>query len=103
MLFIVGLLILGSFYYRSHRTKTLTDRDSIVLSDFTNTTGDSVFDDALKQGLSVQLGQSPFLDLTSERKVTETMTLMGRSSNERLTPELTREVCLRMGNGVCED
>ena len=85
-------------YYRSYQTKPLTDKDTIVLSDFTNTTGDSVFDDTLKQGLSVQLEQSPFLDLISERKVNETLKLMGRAAGDRLTPEVTREVCLRTGS-----
>ena len=88
-------LVAGVFYYRSHRTIRLTDKDSIVLSDFTNTTGDSVFDDTLKQGLSVQLEQSPFLNLVSERKVNETLKLMGRPAGDRLTPEVTREVCQR--------
>ena len=91
-------LVAGGLYYRSHQTKPLTDKDTIVLSDFTNTTGDSVFDDTLKQGLSVQLEQSPFLDLLSERKVNETLKLMGRPAGDRLTPEVTREVCQRTGS-----
>jgi tetratricopeptide (TPR) repeat protein len=76
----------------------LTDKDTIVLSDFDNKTGDSVFDDTLKQGLSVQLEQSPFLALVSERKVNETLKLMGRPTGDRLTPEVTHEVCLRTGS-----
>jgi hypothetical protein len=76
----------------------LTDKDTIVLSDFDNKTGDSVFDDTLKQGLSVQLEQSPFLDLVSERKVNETLKLMGRPAGDRLTPEVTQEVCQRTGS-----
>ena len=96
---LVALLVAGGLYYRSHQTTTrLTDKDSIVLSDFTNTTGDSVFDDTLKQGLSIQLEQSPFLDLISERKVNATLKLMGRSAGDRLTPEVTREVCQRTGS-----
>jgi len=67
----------------------------LVLADFTNTTGDSVFDDTLKQGLSVQLEQSPFLSLVSERRVNDTLKLMGRPAGDRLTPEVTREVCQR--------
>jgi len=92
---LVVALVAGGLYYRSHRTKPLTDKDIIVLSDFTNTTGDSVFDDTLKQGLSVQLEQSPFLDLLSERKVNETLKLMGRPAGDQLTPEVTREICQR--------
>jgi len=95
-------LIAGGLYYRSYyllqQTRPLTDKDTIVLSDFTNTTGDSVFDDTLKQGLSVQLEQSPFLDMISERKVNQTLKLMGRPGGDRLTPEVTREVCLRTGS-----
>ena len=98
MLSLAAVLVAGGFYYLSHRTKPLTDKDSIVLSDFTNTTGDSVFDDTLKQGLSVQLEQSTFLNLVSERRVNETLKLMGRPAGERLTPEVTREVCQRTGS-----
>ena len=86
-------------YFRSRQaTARLTDKDTIVLSDFDNKTGDSVFDDTLKQGLSVQLEQSPFLDLVSEHKVNETLKLMGRPAGDRLTPEVTREVCQRTGS-----
>ncbi len=92
----VAAAIGGAFYFRSHQTPThLTDKDTIVLSDFDNKTGDSVFDDTLKQGLSVQLEQSPFLSLISERRVNETLKLMGRSSDDRLTANVTREVCQR--------
>ncbi len=94
----VAALITGGLYYRSHKTKLLSDKDTIVISDFNNTTGDSVFDDTLKQGLSVQLEQSPFLALLSERKVNETLKLMGRPVTDRLTPEVTREVCQRTGS-----
>jgi eukaryotic-like serine/threonine-protein kinase len=86
-------------YYRSHQQgERLTDKDTIVLADFANTTGDPVFDDALKQGLSVQLAQSPFLELISDRKVNETLKLMGHAAGDRLTPEVTREVCVRTGS-----
>jgi len=91
-------LVASGLYYRSHRAMPLTDKDTIVLADFTNSTGDPVFDDALKQGLSVQLAQSPFLDLISDRRVNETLKLMGRAPGDRLTPEVTREVCIRTGS-----
>jgi hypothetical protein len=68
---IVAAAIAGAFYFRSRPATTLTDKDMIVLADFTNRTGDAVFDDTLKQGLSVQLEQSPFLELISDRKVNE--------------------------------
>jgi serine/threonine protein kinase/tetratricopeptide (TPR) repeat protein len=95
-LMLVAAAIGGTIYFRSRQTMTrLTEKDTIVLSDFGNKTGDSVFDDTLKQGLSVQLEQSPFLDLLSERKVNETLKLMGRPAGDRLTPEVTHEVCQR--------
>src|ERR1019366_6701766 len=75
-----------------------TDKDTIVLSDFDNKTGDAVFDDTLKQGLSVQLEQSPFLAVVSDSKVNQTLKLMGRSAGDRLTPEVTHEVCQRTGS-----
>jgi eukaryotic-like serine/threonine-protein kinase len=96
---LVALLVAGGLYYQSQQqSNRLTDKDTLVLSDFDNKTGDSVFDDTLKQGLSVQLEQSPFLDLVSERKVNETLKLMGRPAGDRLTPEVTREVCQRTGS-----
>jgi len=89
----------GTLYFRSRQAMArLTDKDTIVLSDFDNKTGDSLFDDTLKQGLSVQLEQSPFLALVSDRKVNETLKLMGRPAGDRLTPEVTHEVCLRTGS-----
>jgi tetratricopeptide (TPR) repeat protein/predicted Ser/Thr protein kinase len=98
-LMLVAAAIGGTLYFRSRQaTARLTDKDTIVLSDFDNKTGDSVFDDTLKQGLSVQLEQSPFLALVSERKVNETLKLMGRPAGDRLTPEVTREVCQRTGS-----
>jgi tRNA A-37 threonylcarbamoyl transferase component Bud32/tetratricopeptide (TPR) repeat protein len=73
----------------------LTDKDTIVLADFVNTTGDSVFDGTLKQGLSVKLRQSPFLDILAEGRVRETLKLMGRAPDAALTPQLAREACIR--------
>ena len=98
-LILVAAAIGGTLYFRSRQSMTrLTDKDTIVLSDFNNKTGDSVFDDTLKQGLSVQLEQSPFLALVSDRKVNETLKLMGRPAGDRLTPEVTHEVCQRTGS-----
>jgi serine/threonine protein kinase/tetratricopeptide (TPR) repeat protein len=98
-LILVAAAIGGTLYFRSrHTTTRLTEKDTIVLSDFDNKTGDSVFDDTLKQGLSVQLEQSPFLALVSDRNVNETLKLMGRPAGDRLTPEVTQEVCQRTGS-----
>ena len=96
---LVAAAIGGTLYFRSRQSMTrLTDKDTIVLSDFDNKTGDSVFDDTLKQGLSVQLEQSPYLDSLSEQRVNDTLKLMGRPACDRLTPDVTREVCLRTGS-----
>jgi DNA-binding winged helix-turn-helix (wHTH) protein/tetratricopeptide (TPR) repeat protein len=93
-LLVIGLAV-GGWLFHSRRAHALTDKDTIVLSDFDNKTGDAVFDDTLKQGLSVQLEQSPFLNLLSDRRVNDTLKLMGRSAGDRLTPDVTREVCRR--------
>jgi serine/threonine protein kinase/tetratricopeptide (TPR) repeat protein len=90
---LLGLVIAG-IYRSAHRPK-LTDKDTIVLADFTNTTSDPVFDAALRQGLSVQLEQSPFLSIVSEEKVGLTLQFMGQPSDARLSPQIAREVCQR--------
>ena len=95
VLVIAGALL---YYSRSRQPKALTERDTIVLADFTNSTGDPVFDDALKQALAVDLGQSPFLNVLSDRRMNETMRLMGRSPGERVTREMAQEICLRTGS-----
>jgi eukaryotic-like serine/threonine-protein kinase len=82
----------------SRKAHALTNKDTIVLSDFENKTGEAVFDDTLRQGLSVQLEQSPFLSLISESKINQTLKLMGRYAGDPLTPEVTREVCQRTGS-----
>lgn len=86
----------GLFYVR--RPHALTEKDSIVLADFENKTGDDVFDETLKQALAVDLGQSPFLNILSERKITATLLLMGRERTQRVTGEIAREVCQRVGS-----
>jgi eukaryotic-like serine/threonine-protein kinase len=88
----------GIWLFSSHRVHALTDKDTIVLADFTNTTGDSVFDDTLKQALAVDLDQSPFLNILSEDKVRQTLRQMTRKPDERLTQDLAREVCQRAGS-----
>ena len=96
---LIAAAIGGTLHYRSRQaTARLTDKDTIVLSDFINKTGESVFDDTLKQGLAVQLEQSPFLDLLSEQRVSETLKLMGRAAGDRMTAEVAREVCQRTGS-----
>ena len=91
-------LAVGGWLYFAHRAQALTEKDTIVLADFTNTTGDEVFDDTLKQALAVDLGQSPFLNILSGEKVRQTMRQMTRPPGERLTRDLAREVCQRAGS-----
>jgi serine/threonine protein kinase/tetratricopeptide (TPR) repeat protein len=94
---LVAVLVAGTFYFRSrqHTAHVLTEKDTIVLADFSNSTGDAVFDDTLKTALSVSLNQSPFLNVLSENKVASTLKLMSRSADTKLTPEVTRELCQR--------
>jgi len=96
---LVALLVAGGLYYRSHQGSTrLTEKDSIVLADFTNSTGDPVFDDTLKTALSVSLRQSPFLNVLSDSDVAKTLQQMTRPASTKLTPEVARELCLRAGS-----
>ncbi len=88
-------LIAGGLYYRSHRTKPLTDKDTIILADFDNKTGDSIFDDTLKTALNVSLNQSPFLNVLSDSTVAETLKLMTKPPDTRLTPDVARDLCRR--------
>jgi serine/threonine protein kinase/tetratricopeptide (TPR) repeat protein len=82
------------------RTTSLTDKDTIVLADFINTTGDSVFDETLRQGLAVQLGQSPFLSLISDGRIRKTLALMNQPADARLTGEIARSVGVRTGSAA---
>ena len=81
-------------------TTVLSEKDTVVLADFANSTGDSVFDGALRQGMAVQLEQSSFLGLISEQRIHHTLRLMGRSADAQLTPELAREICVRTGSAA---
>jgi eukaryotic-like serine/threonine-protein kinase len=91
------LLTVGGYFY-FHRRPKLTDRDTIVLSEFDNTTGDPVFDGTLRQGLSVELEQSPFLSLVTDEQIQQTLGLMGK--NAKLTPAVAREICQRRGSAA---
>jgi len=101
---LVAGLIAGGLYWRSQsstpvtKATPLTEKDTVVLADFDNKTGDTVFDDALKQALAVELEQSPFLNVLSDRKVSETLRMMGRPTNEHITADVGRELCLRTGS-----
>ena len=93
-LVLAGILV-GVWLLSPRKTHLLTERDAILLADFTNTTGDSVFDDTLRQALAVQLEQSPFLSLVSDQRIQETLRLMERAPDTRVTSNTAREVCLR--------
>src|SRR5579862_4311260 len=95
---LVVLLVASGLYYRSHQTKRLTEKDTIVIADFSNSTGDAVFDDTLKTALSVSLNQSPFLNVLSDSKVAATLKLMTRPADTKLAPEVARELCQRAGS-----
>jgi eukaryotic-like serine/threonine-protein kinase len=97
---VVAELIGGIVHYRSQQAKRLTDKDTIVLADFINTTGDPVFDSTLRQGLSTQLEQSPFLNLLSDEHIAQTLSLMAQPKDTRLTYKLANEVCQRMASAA---
>ncbi len=98
---LVALAIVASlgaaYYYYFHRMQPLTERDTVLLTDFVNTTGETLFDGTLKQALAVQLGQTPFLNLFPEERVRETLRFMGRSPDDRITRDVGREICQRQG------
>ena len=94
----VALLLAGGFYYRLNKAKPLTDKDTIVLADFANSTGDAVFDDTLKTALTVSLRQSPFLNVLPDSEVAKTFQQMTRPASTKLTPEVARELCQRAGS-----
>jgi predicted Zn-dependent protease/predicted Ser/Thr protein kinase len=100
-LFVAALAAGGYFYF--HRTPKLTDKDTIVLADFTNATGDKVFDGTLRQGLAVQLEQSPFLSLVSDQRIQQTLRLMGQPTDAKLTPEIARDLCQRTASAAVLD
>lgn len=93
-------LVGGLYEYFRHPTFQVSNKDTIVLADFVNTTGDVVFDDALKEGLEVSLTQSPSLNILSDRKVAAILKQMGRASDDRLTGKVAIEVCQRVGSKV---
>lgn len=95
---VLAAIVGAGIYYHAHQTKRLTDKDTVVLADFANSTGDAVFDDTLKTALSVSLNQSPFLNVLSENKVAQTLQEMTRPAGTKLTPDLAGELCVRAGS-----
>ena len=97
----VTIIVSASAYFYLHRPPKLTDNDTVVLADFDNTTGDPVFDDTLRQGLSVELQQSPFLNLISDRQVQQQLALMGQPKEARLTSDVAEQICERTASAWC--
>jgi DNA-binding winged helix-turn-helix (wHTH) protein len=95
--------IAGGLLWRARQARHLTEKDTIVLGDFANSTGDAVFDGTLREGLSVQLQQSPFLSLVSGEGIQQTLQMMGQPGNVRLTPQIAREVCQRTNSTAALD
>jgi tetratricopeptide (TPR) repeat protein len=98
---VIAVFVVGYVYL--HRSPIVTDKDTIVLADFRNSTNDAVFDDTLRQGLAIQLEQSPFLSLVSDRRIQQSLRLMGRPRDTPLTPDIAREICERIGSAATLD
>jgi serine/threonine protein kinase len=98
----LAALAVGGYFF-THRAPKLTGKGSIVLADFTNTTGDAVFDDALRQGLAAQLAQSPFLNILSDQQIRQQLRFMGQTPTARLTNDLARQVCQRTQSAAVLD
>ena len=98
MVLVVALAAINFWWLNGRKAHALTGKDTIVLADFRNTTGDPVFDGTLRQGLTVQLEQSPFLSLVSEQRIQQTLRLMGQSADAKLVPEIARDLCQRTGS-----
>ena len=100
---LVSGLAVGGWLQYTRKTHALSEKDSIVLADFTNTTGDTVFDGTLRQGLAVQLEQSPFLSLVSDERIQQTLRLMGQPADAKLTPKIARDLCQRTESAAVLD
>ena len=96
LLVLIAAIALGEYFIATKSSK-LTEKDSVLLADFVNTTGDAVFDGTLKQALAVQLEQSPYLNILPESRIRQALKFMGRSGDERVTRDLAREICQREG------
>ena len=95
---LLAALVASWLYWFPHKVTALTERDTVVLADFANSTDDPVFDDSMKQALAVDLGQSPFLNLLSDRDVSDTLRRMKRPPGTVVTPEIAGEICMRTGS-----
>jgi eukaryotic-like serine/threonine-protein kinase len=98
--FIAVLCIGTGIFLRSRQPSALGAKDSVLIADFTNTTGDPVFDDTLRQGFSVQLEQSPFLSIVSDQQIEQSLQTMGQKPDAKLTPKIAQELCQRVGSAA---
>ena len=96
----IGVAAVVGYTFYPRQASALTDKDTIVLGDFTNTTGDPVFDGTMRQGLAIQLQQSPFLSLVSDERIRRTLPLMNQPADTRLTPDIAQGVCVRTGSAA---
>ena len=103
MAILATALAASALFLHSRKAHALTDKDTVVLADFTNTTGDPVFDGTLRQGLSVQLEQSPFLSIIPDQQIQQTLQMMGQKPDAKLTPKIARELCERAGSAAVLD
>ena len=94
---VLAVLVAAGLYLRSRQSSKLTEKDTVLLADFVNTTGDAVFDGTLKQALAVQLAQSPYLNILPDSRLQRALRFMGRSPDERITKDIAREICQREG------
>src|SRR5439155_15476632 len=94
---LLGLAIAGFLYFRSPRAPQLTDKDQLILADFTNQTGDPVFDATLKEALAIQLEQSPLIQLVSDAELHNNLQYLGQPKDQRITPELAQQIGQRLG------
>ena len=96
---VIAVAVASMVLWLRHR-KVFTEKDTVILADFVNTTGDPVFDETLRQGIAIQLEQSPFLSLISDERTQDELRLMGQPADARLTPKLAQEVCVRTGSSA---
>lgn len=95
---VIAMVSAGVFRLRKHSPATFNDKDTVILADFANSTGDPVFDETLRQGMAVELEQSPFLSLISDQRIRHSLILAGRAADVRLTPDVARDICARLGS-----
>jgi eukaryotic-like serine/threonine-protein kinase len=103
VIFLLLFVAAGAYLFLSRSRRVLTENDTVVLADFANSTGDPVFDDTLRQGMTVQLEQSPFLSLISEARIRRVLQMMGQPADTRLTPQIASEVCERTASAAVLD